>query len=120
MGLATYLATEKLHFLSINIVGKLTQHMIKIIIMTMLLAFLPGCAAIGATEIFTTLGSWAADGIVEARTGKGIADRVVSDVSGKDYKLTNVFNEDKPVCKEHLKEESLNNGQKEVKSKPNK
>ena len=86
----------------------------------MLVLFLPGCAAFSATEILSTLGGWAADGIVEARTGKGIADRVVSDVSGKDCKLTNVFNEDKPVCKEVIKEESLYNGQKEIKSKSNK
>ena len=85
----------------------------------MILLLLPGCAAIGATEIFTTLGGWAADGIVQAQTGKSIPDKVVSDITGKDCKLKQLFDSKKPICVKS-KEKEKDNGKEEIKDEPNK
>ena len=80
----------------------------------MLLLTIPaGCASITAVELIGTIGSWAADSIVEAETGKGIADKVVSDITGKDCTLKNVFKDNENVCKELLKKENQENGKRQ-------
>lgn len=76
----------------------------------LLLTIPPGCASITAVELIGTIGSWAADGIVEAKTGKGIADKVVSDITGKDCTLKNVFKDNENVCKELLEKENQEDG----------
>ena len=73
----------------------------------------PGCASITAVELLGTVGTWAADGIVEAETGKGIADKVVSDITGKDCTLKNVFKDNENVCKELLEKENQTNGKRQ-------
>jgi len=73
----------------------------------------PGCASITAVELLGTLGSWAADGIVEAETGKSITDNVVSDITGKDCTLKNVFKDNEEVCKELLEKENQTNGKRQ-------
>jgi len=86
----------------------------KKVIMLMLLLTIPtGCASITAVELLGTVGSWAADGIVEAETGKGIADKVVSDITGKDCTLKNVFKDNEEVCKELLEKENQTNGKRQ-------
>lgn len=86
----------------------------KKVIMLMLVLTIPtGCASITAAELLGTIGSWAADGIVEAETGKGIADTVVSDITGKDCTLKNVFKENEKVCKELLEKENQTNGKRQ-------
>ena len=70
----------------------------------------PGCASI---TLLGTLGSWAADGIVEAETGKSITDNVVSDITGKDCTLKNVFKDNEEVCKELLEKENQTNGKRQ-------
>jgi hypothetical protein len=80
------------------------------------LLLLPGC---GTTELLGTIGSWAADGIVEAETGKGIADKVVSDITGKDCTLKQLFDSKKPICVKS-KEKEKDNGKEEIKDEPNK
>lgn len=87
----------------------------KKIIIVMLIALLPGCASVTAIDLIGTLGTWAVDGIVEAETGKGIADKVASDITGKDCKLTNVFKENEEVCKELLEKENQTNGKRQEK-----
>ena len=79
----------------------------------LLLTIPPGCASITAVELIGTIGSWAADGIVEAKTGKGIADKVVSDIIGKDCTLKNVFKDNENVCKELLEKENQTNGKRQ-------
>lgn len=79
----------------------------------LLLTIPPGCASITAVELLGTVGSWAADGIVEAETGKGIADKVVSDITGKDCTLKNVFKVNENVCKELLEKENQTNGKRQ-------
>ena len=84
----------------------------------MLLLTIPiGCASITAVELLGTIGSWAAswaaDGIVEAETGKGIADKVVSDITGKDCTIKNVFKDNENVCKELLEKENQENGKRQ-------
>jgi hypothetical protein len=69
----------------------------------LLLLALSGCTGM---EVLITMGSWVADGIVEAETGKGIADKVVSDIAGKDCELKNVFNENEKVCKDSVEKEN--------------
>tara|TARA_B110000211_G_C13574003_1_gene333274 strand:- start:65 stop:334 length:270 start_codon:yes stop_codon:yes gene_type:complete len=83
----------------------------------MILLLLPGCAAIGAAEIFTTLGGWAADGIVQAQTGKSIPDKIVSDITGKDCNLKQLFNSKNPIC---VKSKEKDHGKEEIKDEPNK
>ena len=83
--------------------------MSKALLLLLLLA-LSGCASITAVELIGTIGSWAADGIVEAETGKGIADKVVSDITGKDCTLKNVFKDNENVCKELLEKENQEDG----------
>ena len=86
----------------------------KKVIMLMLLLTIPaGCASITAVELIGTIGSWAADSIVEAETGKGIADKVVSDITGKDCTLKNVFKDNENVCKELLEKENQENGKRQ-------
>ena len=79
----------------------------------LLLTIPPGCASITAVELIGTIGSWVADSIVEAETGKGIADKVVSDIAGKDCTLKNVFKENEKVCKELLEKENQKNGKRQ-------
>ena len=79
----------------------------------LVLTILTGCASITAAELLGTIGSWAADGIVEAETGKGIADKVVSDITGKDCTLKNVFKDNENVCKELLEKENQTNGKRQ-------
>jgi len=79
----------------------------------MLVALLPGCASITAVDLIGTVGTWVADGLVEAQTGKGIADKVVSDIIGKDCKLKNVFSQNEEVCKELLEKENQTNGKRQ-------
>lgn len=86
--------------------------MSKALLLLLLLA-LSGCASITAVELIGTIGSWAADGIVEAETGKGIADKVVSDITGKDCTLKNVFKDNENVCKELLEKENQTNGKRQ-------
>ena len=81
--------------------------------MVMLVALLPGCASITAVDLIGTVGTWVADGLVEAQTGKGIADKVVSDIIGKDCKLKNVFSQNEEVCKELLEKENQTNGKRQ-------
>lgn len=57
--------------------------------------FLQGCTAVG---FVTSIGGWAADGIVEAKTGKNIPDNLASSVTKKNCKLKNIFKKEK-VCK---------------------
>ena len=85
----------------------------KVIMLMLLLTIPPGCASITAVELIGTIGSWAADGIVEAETGKGIADKVVSDITGKDCTLKNVFKDNENVCKELLEKENQENGKRQ-------
>ena len=85
----------------------------KVIMLMLLLTIPPGCASITAVELIGTIGSWAADGIVEAETGKGIADKVVSDITGKDCTLKNVFKDNENVCKELLEKENQTNGKRQ-------
>jgi hypothetical protein len=66
----------------------------------MALLALTGCAGfLTIPNVITTVGSWAADSIVEAETGKSISDNIASDATGKDCELKNVFSKDKPICK---------------------
>lgn len=74
-----------------------------------------GCASVTAIDLIGTVGTWVVDGLVEAQTGKGIADKVASDITGKDCKLTNVFKENEEVCKELLKKENQTNGKRQEK-----
>jgi len=85
----------------------------KVIMLMLVLTIPPGCASITAVELLGTVGSWAADGIVEAETGKGIADKVVSDITGKDCTLKNVFKDNENVCKELLEKENQTNGKRQ-------
>jgi len=85
----------------------------KVIMLMLVLTIPPGCASITAVELLGTVGSWAADGIVEAETGKGIADKVVSDITGKDCTLKNVFKDNEEVCKELLEKENQTNGKRQ-------
>lgn len=61
---------------------------------------LSGCAVPGAIELASTVGSWAADGLVQAETGKNIPDKLVSDIVGKDCTLKNIFKKKLDICKE--------------------
>lgn len=66
-------------------------------------------------EIVTSVGSWAADGIIEAKTGKSITDNLASDITGKDCTLKNIFDSEKDICKDKedatsTKEGDLDNG----------
>jgi len=85
----------------------------KVIMLMLVLTIPPGCASITAVELLGTLGSWAADGIVEAETGKSITDNVVSDITGKDCTLKNVFKDNEEVCKELLEKENQTNGKRQ-------
>ena len=85
----------------------------KVIMLMLVLTIPPGCASITAVELLGTVGTWAADGIVEAETGKGIADKVVSDITGKDCTLKNVFKDNENVCKELLEKENQTNGKRQ-------
>lgn len=80
--------------------------MSKALLLLLLLA-LSGCTGM---DVLITMGSWVADGIVEAETGKGIADNVVSDIAGKDCELKKVFKEGEQVCKEITQEENQEDG----------
>jgi len=80
------------------------------VILLVLVLVLPGCASITAAEVLTTLGSWVADGVVQAETGKNITDKVVSDITGKDCELKKVFKEGEQVCKEITQEENQEDG----------
>ena len=77
---------------------------------------LSGCEAvgIGVLEVVTSVGSWAADGIIEAKTGKSITDNLASDITGKDCTLKNIFDSEKDICKDKeatsTKEGDLDNG----------
>ena len=73
----------------------------------------PGCASITAAEIIGTVGSWVADSIVEAETGKSITDNVVSNITGKDCTLKNVFKENEEVCKKLLEKDNQTNGKRQ-------
>ena len=81
----------------------------KALILLLVLA-LPGCASITAAELLATAGSWVADGVVQAETGKNITDKVVSDITGKDCELKKVFKEGEQVCKEITQEENQEDG----------
>ena len=79
----------------------------KILSLALLLS-VTGCAAPGALEVASTLGSWAVDGLVEAETGKGTVDKVISEITGKDCTLKNFFKKNEKICKELLEQQDSN------------
>ena len=85
----------------------------KVIMLMLVLTIPPGCASITAAEIIGTVGSWVADSIVEAETGKSITDNVVSNITGKDCTLKNVFKENEEVCKKLLEKDNQTNGKRQ-------
>lgn len=74
----------------------------KVILTLPILFLITGCeaAGIGALEVVTSVGSWAADSIIEAQTGKSITDNLASDITGKDCTLKNIFDSEKDICKD--------------------
>ena len=77
---------------------------IKNLILSILFVFsLTGCTAVTTTQIFSSIGWFAVDSAVEAETGKNVTDTVVSEVTGKDCELKNVFQEGEKICKEKEK-----------------
>lgn len=73
------------------------QGKISIIILAL---FLSGCELVTASYIYPAITYFTVDKAVEAKTGKNITDNVLSGVSKKDCKISNVFREEEKVCKE--------------------
>jgi len=90
----------------------------KHILMVLLVTTLPACAGVPSAMI--SIGTWVGDGLVQAQTGKGIVDGVVSDITGKDCKLADVFKSNTDVCKEILDKKTQKTGKEAVKSESNK
>lgn len=71
---------------------------------TLLIVFfsfiLAGCSAITSAQIFSTASWFTFDSVVEAETGKEVADTLISKITGKDCELKNLFIEEKDLCKE--------------------
>lgn len=70
-------------------------NMKQLLFLPVLAVLLTGCLA----DMGLSIGITVLDGAVEAKTGKNIADTLLSETMEEDCELKNVFKEGEPICK---------------------
>lgn len=70
-------------------------NMKQLLFLPVLAVLLTGCLA----DVGLSIGVTVLDGAVEAKTGKNIADTLLSETMEEDCELKNIFKEGEPICK---------------------